>query len=228
MIEVKRLSKAYGQREILHEVDLRLKKGRSLAITGKSGCGKSTLLNLIGLLERPDSGKILRSGEDIAVGSHRATKWIRYQLGYLFQNYALIEEDTVEENIRLAMKYRRDKADQRELLQESIERVGLAGLEKQKVYTLSGGEQQRVALARLFVKPCEYILADEPTGNLDDENSRRIMKLLLEFSKKGKALLVVTHDRRFLQYFDQAFLLEKGTLRELAGEKGKDGNPFHL
>src|SRR5699024_6101755 len=113
--------------------------------------------------------------------------------GYLFQNYALVDNATVEENIEIGLKYRKDGENKDELVKEALKRVGLENFQKRKIYSLSGGEQQRVALARIIVKPCLIIFADEPTGNLDEENSKRIMDVLFELNREGKAIVVVTH-----------------------------------
>ena len=141
------------------------------------------------------------------VNTRETTKIIREEIGYLFQNYALIDNATVEENIKIGLKYRKDGENKDELVKEALKRVGLENFQKRKVYSLSGGEQQRVALARIIVKPCSIIFADEPTENLDEENSQRIMDVLFELNREGKAIVVVTHDLEHVSRFKQVIEL---------------------
>ena len=148
-------------------------------------------LNIIGLIEPFDSGKLLIGGEVIATQKQRM-QYFRKKLGFLFQNFALVENKTVEQNLKLIRKQDRTSL----TMEEALERVGLSDVLKQKVYTLSGGEQQRVALARLFFKQSEIILADEPTGSLDEANANRIMQILKELHQEGKTIILVTHDEK--------------------------------
>ncbi|MFV2199184.1 ABC transporter ATP-binding protein, partial [Nocardiopsis sp. LOL_012] len=172
MITVRDLSKSFGPRTLWQGLDLDLPPGQVLALTGPSGAGKTTLLNCLGLLESPTGGTIAYQGRDLTrlrAGGRR--RFRRDHLGYLFQNYALMENATVRENLDVA---RRDRPAQA----EALERVGLAGRAKERVHHLSGGEQQRVALARLLVKRPSLVLADEPTGALDEGNGRMVIDTL--------------------------------------------------
>ncbi len=163
-------------------------------IVGASGSGKSTLLNIIGLLETVDKGRVsIDDLTDITPQSNKAISIIRYKFNYLFQNYALIDEETVEYNLKLALRF--TKGNKKELIRKALKKVGLDGYEKAKIYQLSGGEQQRVALARVILKPSKYILADEPTGSLDPDNRDIVIKTLRRLNKEdNKTVIIVTHD----------------------------------
>lgn len=193
MIELIDVSKRYGDKVIFDNYSLAIKKGEFVAIVGKSGCGKSTLLNLIGLLERPDKGYICIDGSE-GIRSHtvEATKLLRYKISYLFQNFALIDEETVFYNLKIALRY--TKGNKRDKIKKALDIVGLSGYENKRIYQLSGGEQQRVALARVMIKPSKIILADEPTGSLDVGNRDLVMDMLKTFQKQGKTIVLVTHD----------------------------------
>lgn len=167
--------------------------GAFKVFAGKSGCGKTTLLNMIGGLERPDNGKILVNGFDI-YERRNMKQYFTYQVGFLFQNFALIEEDTVAENL----KYVQTKARSSQSIDEILEHIGLIEKKDVEVYKLSGGEQQRVALARLMFKQCNIILADEPTGSLDSENEEVVMNVLHDLNNKGKTVILVTHNEKII------------------------------
>ena len=208
IVKVEGIQKQFDHKIILEDFNLSIKSGDSLVIAGESGSGKTTLLNLLSLIETPDAGKIFwREKEIKKVNTRETTKIIREEIGYLFQNYALIDNATVEENIEIGLKYRKDGENKDELVKEVLKRVGLENFQKRKIYSLSGGEQQRVALARIIVKPCSIIFADEPTGNLDEENSQRIMDVLFELNREGKAIVVVTHDLEHVSRFEQVIEL---------------------
>jgi putative ABC transport system ATP-binding protein len=197
MIEIDKLSKSFGSRTIWSGVTLAVSASEMLALVGPSGSGKSTLLNCLGLLETPTAGTIRFEGNDIVqFGNQAKRRFRRDALGYLFQNYALIENATVAANVEIAVKprsrVRRGKP--RVDIAEALERVGLAGREKEKVSRLSGGEQQRVALARLIVKQPAVVLADEPTGALDQDNAAMVVDTLRELSDSGCAVVIATHN----------------------------------
>ena len=198
MLKINNLNKKYftvdGEVVALDNVNLQVKKGDYIAIVGKSGSGKTTLLNMVGGLDIPDSGSIVFDGRDIVKLSNRKTAILRRQnIGIIYQFYNLIPELNIVENITLPTELDGGKVD-RAWLKEILDIVGLAGRENAYPNTLSGGQQQRVAIARaLFNKPM-LILADEPTGNLDGENSAEIMRLLKTMNEMhGITVLVVTH-----------------------------------
>ncbi len=167
-----------------------------LAISGESGCGKTTLLNIIGLLEPFDAGEVVIKGHsNIKPNSRMATKMLRETISYLFQNFALVDDETVAYNLLLALKYMKLRArDKMERIRQALEAVGLKGYEKQKVFSLSGGEQQRVAIARSMLKPGEIVLADEPTGSVDARNRDVILGLIKGMNRQGKTIIMVSHD----------------------------------
>ncbi len=191
MIEGIELSKRFEGRVLFENFNFKIKSGEFVCFSGVSGCGKTTLLNMIGMIEPFDSGKLLIDGEAIVTPKQRM-QYFQKKLGFLFQNFALVENKTVEQNLKLIRKQDRTSL----TMEEALKRVGLSGVLKQKVYTLSGGEQQRVALARLFFKQSEIILADEPTGSLDEANANRIMQILKELHQEGKTIILVTHDEK--------------------------------
>jgi ABC transporter related protein len=204
MLNISGLSKSFGARVLWSDLDVAAGSGTMTALTGVSGAGKSTLLNCIGLLETPDSGSILFEGRDILrLSGGEVRRFRREILGYLFQNYALVEDSTVLENLEMVLGRRRA----RESLSDLMGQVGLEGREKSRVATLSGGEQQRVALARVIGKTAKLILADEPTGALDSENSEAVVGHLRRLAKGGATVLVATHDRAVWETCDQVIRL---------------------
>ncbi|WP_128980371.1 ABC transporter ATP-binding protein [Streptomyces roseicoloratus] len=207
MIDVEGLSKSCGERTLWRDVSLTVGPGEMLALVGPSGSGKSTLLNCLGLLDRPNAGVIRHEGKDITrFGRREARLFRRDVLGYLFQGYALIENATVEENLEVAVKPRRALRDQAgPSVAEALQRVGLAGRHKETVHRLSGGEQQRVALARLLVQQPRLVLADEPTAALDRDNTGMVLDSLREMSRAGCAVVIATHDDTVRDACDNVF-----------------------
>lgn len=197
IIELKNINKKYGSRELFQNLDFSIKKGEMVAITGASGSGKSTLLNIMGLIDKPDSGEVLIRGNKNPYDKEKIKlNLFRNNIGYLFQNYALVDNYTVSKNLDIALEYVKvtDK-DKKKLKEEALDKVGLLDKLNNKVFELSGGEQQRVALARLMLKKNDIILADEPTGSLDENNKNIILKLLKQLNNEGKTIVVVTHDK---------------------------------
>lgn len=194
--ELVKISKSYADHLVLDNISLAVGKGEMVAITGKSGSGKTTILNLMGLLEMPNSGVVRLFGEEsIRSGSGRANKLLRTKLSYLFQNCALIDDATVSDNLEIPLIYsNKTKKEKQELKIAALEKVGLKISLRQKIHELSGGEQQRVAIARILLRPCELILADEPTGSLDSDNRNEIMGILKQLNNAGKSIIIVTHD----------------------------------
>lgn len=201
MIELKNVTKAFGTKKIFDHFNLQIDKGEMVAIIGPSGSGKSTLLNIIGLIDNIDDGKYrFEENTNVKPNSNLAQKIIREKISYLFQNFALIEEETVEQNLMLALKYvHQKKVEKLGLIKTTLKKVGLAEYEQNKIYELSGGQQQRIAVARALIKPSKLVLADEPTGSLDSKNRDEILQLLLELNQAGKTVLIVTHDEQVAQ-----------------------------
>jgi putative ABC transport system ATP-binding protein len=194
IIEIRNLKKGFNDLVIFDEYDLDIRRNSFTVISGASGSGKSTLLNMIGLLDREDGGTIVRFGKKVVKPFTKDSEnLLREKIGYLFQNFALIDNKSVRYNLEIALE--NVKSDHKgELISKALKEVGLEGFEEKMIYKCSGGEQQRIALARLMLKPCELILADEPTGSLDHENKMKVVDLLKGFQRAGKTVVLVTHD----------------------------------
>lgn len=205
VIELNDITKKYGIKKVLDKFSLKINNGEMVAIMGPSGKGKTTILNIIGLLEKFDDGELIIDGEsNIKVNSVKAARILREKISYLFQNFALIDDDTVSYNLNLALKYvKKTKREKQELIKKVLDNVGLSGSEKSKIFELSGGEQQRVAIARIMLKPCKIVLADEPTGSLDEENSYKILNLLKLLKMEGKTIVIVTHNKNIANQCDR-------------------------
>lgn len=205
IVDLSNVCKSFGKQEIFHKLNLKIERGEFIVMIGKSGSGKSTLLNMIGLLLKADSGSITLFGEtNIAPYSRKAEKLLRTKIGYLFQNFALIDEESVYDNLKLVIKGK----NKQEQMDQVLRDVGLSGYGSKKIYACSGGEQQRIALARLLLKPCDLILADEPTGSLDHENKLIVCQLLEKMHMAGKTIIVVTHDEELKQFADRIISLD--------------------
>lgn len=199
ILNVKNVDKKFEEQVVFENFNMEVIEGEFITVVGKSGSGKSTLLNMIGLLDTCDTGVVELFGEkNIKPFSKKANKMLREKIGYLFQNFALINNESVYYNMHIAIKHHKFPNED-ELIRDALNAVGLEGAENKKVFKCSGGEQQRIAIARLMIKPCELILADEPTGSLDDENKNEIFKYLIEMNKNGKTLVVVTHDNSLVK-----------------------------
>lgn len=188
MIQINHMKKAIGGHVIFDDLSMQIADREFAVLTGPSGCGKTTLLHMIGGIEPVDSGDILVGDFNVAKGKN-LMHYYRHEVGFLFQNFALVERKTVAENLGMIRKDARSSLS----MADALRRVGMAGKEKQMVYSLSGGEQQRIALARLMMKQCSLILADEPTGSLDPNNAAQVVEILKSFSEMGKTVIMVTH-----------------------------------
>jgi len=192
MVEVVNVSKVFSNRLIIDNFNAKIHPGDFISITGESGKGKTTILNLMGLLEKPSKGDVIVEGI-VNPNKKKTMLFQRNKLGYLFQNYALVENETVKYNLVIALKYR-GKVNKKEEVKKALSFVNLDGFENKKIYELSGGEQQRIALARLIIKDCKYIFADEPTGNLDLKNRDVVFDILKKLNREGTSVIYVTHD----------------------------------
>jgi putative ABC transport system ATP-binding protein len=194
LIKVNGITKSFGNRRLWSDLSFTVDKGQMMAVIGPSGCGKSTVLHCMGTLEPVDSGEIVVGGTDITrIGSGARRRFRRDALGYLFQNYALIENATVAFNVGIAITARGNRASRRAGVETALGRVDLGGRGDEMVYRLSGGEQQRVAVARLLAKRPGVILADEPTGALDSDNAALVVGLLRQLADDGSAVVLATH-----------------------------------
>ena len=213
LLELKNVSKIYGDLKALDDVSLTVDEGEWVAIMGPSGSGKSTMMNIISCLDKPSKGEVLLDGVDIAKeSSKKLTEIRRDKIGLIFQQFHLVNYLTAVENVMVAQYYH-SMPDEKEAL-EALARVGLKDRAKHLPSQLSGGEQQRVCIARALINHPEIILADEPTGDLDDENTAAVLSLLRKSAvEEGKAVLLVTHDIEALPYGTRIYRMESGVLR---------------
>lgn len=200
MIELKDISIVYGKGEAkqqaLDHVNLRIPAGAFVTITGKSGCGKTSLLNILGGIRKPQTGQYLFEGQNVFQFSDRKMAAFRNKnIGFIVQHFALIQDRSVWDNVMLPLVYRRNFGKKKNHdIMEILEMLGIKEKRNKYPYQLSGGECQRVAIARAMVADPQVILADEPTGALDEENGKRIMNILKELNREGKTIIMVTHD----------------------------------
>lgn len=208
MIKIHQLTKTFGDRTVFSDLNLNFDAGKVYALIGNSGCGKTTLLNMVAKLEPYDQGSIQYKGKDLR--KIKPTNYFRNELGYLFQNFGLIDNKTVSENLDLGLiGHKLDKQKKRETKEEVLDRVGLSYIQlNQKVYELSGGEAQRVALAKIILKDPPLILADELTAALDPETSQEIMDLLLTLKNKERLIIIATHNPTIWKQADQVVSLK--------------------
>ncbi len=192
MIEIKQLRKSFEKSVIFDNFDLTVKTGDFAVFSGASGAGKTTLLNMIGSIEPVDSGSICVDGIDITQKKNQIN-YLKTKVSFLFQNFALIENKTVLENLKII----KGKAKNDVTIEAALAKVGMSDKLHEKVYKLSGGEQQRIALARVMIKKCDIILADEPTGSLDRKNADNVISLLKDLNAIGKTVIMVTHDPNY-------------------------------
>lgn len=207
MIQLLNVNKQFDEKKVLSNISLSISKNEFVCITGESGAGKTTLLNIIGLLEKPDSGEVILNGK-----KHFTKKEIlrlrRDFFGYVFQDYLLIPDKTVEENICIS-KYKNKNINRKDT-DEVMKKVGLdSSCLTKKVHYLSGGEQQKVAIARMMLKKYELVLADEPTGNLDHKNKMDVVEIFKNMKKEGKTIICVTHDQEVANVADRIISLAK-------------------
>lgn len=214
--DLKAIHKKFPGRTVFAGLNLEIEKGEQVAITGPSGSGKSTLLNMIGLLEKPDGGEIRILGQQAPrPRSRAANRQLRHHIGYLFQNFALIDNASVKQNLEIALTYSERRPSKKERIAEALRHVGLPGIEDRLVFSLSGGEQQRVAVARLLLKPCDVILADEPTGALDATNRDIVLGLLTELNRAGKTVVIATHDQDVIDACSRVVPLQKSEISRI-------------
>ena len=218
LLELKNVSKIYGPLKALDNVNLTVENGEWLAIMGPSGSGKSTMMNIIGCMDKPSLGEVILDGVDIAKESgKKLTEIRRDKIGLIFQQFHLVNYLTAVENVMVSQYYH-SMPDENEAL-EALERVGLKDRAKHLPSQLSGGEQQRVCIARALINHPEIVLADEPTGNLDEANENIVIELFRQLHRQGTTLIVVTHDPEVAEVAQRTVVLEHGRLvKEIVNE----------
>lgn len=218
MITIKNLTKTYtnGKLEthVLKGIDLEVKSGEFVAIMGKSGAGKSTLMYQMSLLDEPTSGSIVVDGEEVLELSNKErTRFRLDRLGYVFQDYALVPELTASENVLVPLLMKGQLQDEaKKTALKALTEVGLSHRENNRPSQLSGGEQQRVSIARAIAEDPKILFADEPTANLDSASGNHIIEVLRDLNKKGQTIVMVTHEKEYTLYCDRIIYLEDGKI----------------
>ena len=222
MIQVRDISKSYGNLQVLSDINLDIMKSEIVSIVGPSGAGKTTLLQIIGTLERPDSGKVLYDGEDVmSLKDARLAKFRNRNIGFVFQFHQLLPEFTVVENVAMpALIGGSSRAAAFSKAKELIEYLGLADRADHKPAQLSGGERQRAAVARALVNSPRVVLADEPSGSLDSHNRRELHKLFFDLRRDmGHTFVIVTHDESLAADTDRILHMRDGHITEIINQK---------
>lgn len=218
MIKIKNLTKTYKTKElethVLRGIDLEVKSGEFLGIMGKSGAGKSTLMYQISMLDHPTSGEIILNGVNIeTLNTEERTQMRLFELGYVFQDYALIPELTASENVMIPLLMQDNSfAEAKKIAEEVLGKVGLSHRKDNKPSQLSGGEQQRVSIARAIAHNPKILFADEPTANLDSVSGQSIIELFEDLHKKGQTIVMVTHEPEYSKYCNRIIYLEDGKI----------------
>ncbi len=227
MIQTNELTRIFRAEEVettaLNKVNINIEQGEFVAIMGPSGCGKSTLLNILGLLDTPTNGVFNFFNENVAGYSERQRARLRKKnIGFVFQNFNLIDQFTVFENVELPLIYLGLSAKERKTrVEAALEKMQMTHRRKHYPSQLSGGQQQRVAIARAVVSDPKFILADEPTGNLDSAHGDEVMNLLGELNQAGTTIIMVTHSQRDAEYAQRVIMLFDGQVisEKLSSEK---------
>lgn len=197
---LKQVKKKYGKHTVIDDFDMKIESGKITCIYGVSGSGKTTLLNIIGLIDRIDSGSITYDGHEIK-NSRQRRKMLNSRIGFIFQDFGLMENETVYRNLLLVRKIKKLK-NRKEAIVKVLDKLDLEGFIDRKVFELSGGEQQRVAIAKIILKDIDLVLADEPTASLDDFNKQVVLDKLKQLANSGKTVLIVSHDKDVLNISD--------------------------
>ena len=213
MIKAKSITKSFGKLQVLKGVDLDIQRGEVVSIVGSSGAGKTTLLQILGTLERPDSGEIDFDGENpMVLNDHKLSAFRNQHIGFIFQFHQLLPEFTSIENVMIpGMIAGKPKAELEQRAKELLDRLSLTDRIHAKPGTLSGGEQQRVAVARALMNKPKILLADEPSGNLDSKNARELHELFFELQKElGQTIVIVTHNEELAEMANRRLVMVDG------------------
>jgi len=211
LIILKNIKKEYGKKHILfNDLSLEIDQGEFVGLIGRSGAGKTTLLNIIGLITDVSAGSIMIDNyKNLSMNSKNAMLLRRHTIGYLFQNYGLVEDESVLWNLKLALEYKKMSKDEKlRKINKYLEQFGLGDMLNKKIYQLSGGEQQRIAIIKLILQGSKIILADEPTSGLDQENETIVMSLLKKLNDSGITIIMVTHNMNLCNYFSRVINVE--------------------
>lgn len=221
LIKVENLTKIYKtgtvETKALNNISFTIQEGEFAAVIGRSGCGKSTLLHILGGMDKPTNGFYLFNGIKVMdLKGYSLARFRNQQIGFVFQGFYLMNEMNAEENVALPLGYANvNKRERKRRALELLDAVGLKEKAKHKPSELSGGEQQRVAIARAIAGNPKVLLADEPTGNLDEENSKKIMKLLKELNEKGLTIIMVTHDMELSKKAGRIIRIKEGRIENM-------------
>lgn len=217
MIKIENITKSFGSLQVLKGVNLEISKGEVVSIVGPSGAGKTTLLQLVGALDKPDSGSIFFNGENLcSMGRNRLSAFRNTHIGFVFQFHQLLPEFTALENIMIpALIAGKSRADATKRAMELLQLMGLSARAHHKPSQMSGGENQRIAVARALVNNPDVILADEPSGSLDSHNKEELHKLFFDLRDRfGQTFIIVTHDEKLSQITDRTVHMVDGVVSD--------------
>jgi len=217
MIDIKGITKSFGQLKVLKGIDLHIEKGEVVSIVGPSGAGKTTLLQIIGTLDKPDSGEVIIDGTDVSkLSKKKLSDFRNREIGFVFQFHQLLPEFTALENVMIpALISGASRSEAKRRAMELLDFMGLVDRAKHKPNELSGGEKQRVAVARALVNNPAVILADEPSGSLDSKNKAELHQLFFDLRDKfGQTFVIVTHDESLANITDRTIHIEDGTVKD--------------
>jgi putative ABC transport system ATP-binding protein len=229
LIELKNISKKVVKADvnapILRNIDLCITKGEFLSIMGPSASGKSTLMNILGILDVPSSGEYIFEGTNIiSLNSRRLADFRNRKIGFIFQSFMLIPRLSVEENVEVPLLYSKwSQAERRKRIEMALEQVGMTHKAKDLIVNLSGGQKQKIAIARAIINEPELLLADEPTGNLDSESKGEILQIFQSLNGRGKTIVLVTHDQEVGQIGKRILTLKDGVWAKTDPSSSKVG-----
>lgn len=220
IIQLKNIKKTYKLNKlevpVLHKINVQIDSGEMIALIGPSGSGKSTLMNILGLLDRPTSGEYYLEGEQLtlSMSDSKLAKIRANKIGFVFQSFNLLAKQTALENVLLPATYIKQTGDTKKIALELLKKVGLDHRIHHKPTEMSGGEKQRIAIARALINNPDIILADEPTGNLDSKSGHQIMEILKKLNEEGKTILIITHDEKIANQCQKTIRIFDGDIIE--------------